>query len=228
MEMDDPLHDMAISLQSMFRLKSNGGSKVRNMKIEQGFCRHLMFSSKEAHGLGRKQSILRRRDRGNVLRWLDFRAISCIPAQLVRRTGPIPRSKWFLIAKELALQRVQFNRPWHILILALKGIELGLSIWWIPLLCIASIKARGRSKHRSDSSISSSKPDGDSELLQILTKLNLCQEDMLNQLALDRSFLLFMQIGKEIILPWRQQREAASVACPPHQILFLKMVEEII
>ena len=35
----------------------------------------------------------------------------------------------------------------------------------------------------------------------MLAKLTLRQEDMLNQMALDRSFLLFLQAGKGSILP---------------------------
>ena len=73
---------------------------------------------------------------------------------------------------------------------------------------------KGRSNHRSDSSTTSSRHEGDSELLMMLAKLTLRQEDMLNQMALDRSFLLFLQADKGSILPdmilaakeWHHQR----------------------
>ena len=60
---------------------------------------------------------------------------------------------------------------------------------------------KGRSKTRSNSSITSSKHEGDSELIQIIARLNLRQEDLLNQMSLDRNFLLFLQIRRESILP---------------------------
>ena len=55
---------------------------------------------------------------------------------------------------------------------------------------------KGRSKNRSDSSTTSSRHDGDSELLMMLAKLSLRQENILNQMALDRSLLLFFP-GRE-------------------------------
>ena len=45
----------------------------------------------------------------------------------------------------------------------------------------------------------------DSSLLIMLAKLTLRQEDQLNQLNVDRIFLLFIQIGKSSILPQLQQ-----------------------
>ena len=59
---------------------------------------------------------------------------------------------------------------------------------------------KGRSKGRYSSSDSSSKADADS-LVQLLTKLCLRQEDVRNQMNLDRSFMLFRQSGKSSILP---------------------------
>lgn len=53
---------------------------------------------------------------------------------------------------------------------------------------------------------------------------------------LDRSFMLFIQAGKGSILPsllmasqeWHLQKQQAGVTCPLRQVLFLKMVEELV
>ena len=95
---------------------------------------------------------------------------------------------------------------------------------------------KGRSKYRSDSSTTSSRHERDSELLMMLAKLTLRQEDMLNQMALDRSFLLFLQAGKGSILPemilaakeWHHQRQNTGVTCSLRQVNFLKVVEILI
>lgn len=72
---------------------------------------------------------------------------------------------------------------------------------------------KGRLKNRSDSSTTSSRQEGDTELLQMIAKLNLRQEDLFNQISMDRSFLLLLQARKDSILPtiifaskeWHQQ-----------------------
>ena len=59
---------------------------------------------------------------------------------------------------------------------------------------------------------------------------------MLNQMALNRSFLLFLQAGKGSILPemilaakeWHHQRQNTGVTCSLHQVNFLKVVEVMI
>ena len=95
---------------------------------------------------------------------------------------------------------------------------------------------KGRSKNRSDSSTTSSRHEGDSELLMMLAKLSLRQEDILNQMALDRNFLLFLQVGKGSILPamilaskeWHQQRQNTGVTYSLRQVNFLKVIEALI
>ena len=94
---------------------------------------------------------------------------------------------------------------------------------------------KGRSKSRSNPS-TSSKHEGDTELLMMLAKLTLRQEDMLNQMALDRNFLLFLQAGRGSILPemilaakeWHHQRQHSGVTCSLRQVNFLKVVEILI
>ena len=84
-----------------------------------------------------------------------------------------------------------------------------------------------------NSSTTSSKYEGDTELLMMLPKLTLRQEDMLNQMALDRSFLLFLQAGRGSILPemilaakeWHHQRQNSGVTCSLRQVNFLEVVE---
>ena len=95
---------------------------------------------------------------------------------------------------------------------------------------------KGRSKHRSNFSDSSRKSEQDASLVQMLAKLCLRQEDMINAMCLDRSFLLFLQAGKGSILPtmltaskeWHTQKQQAGVTCPLRQVLFLKVVEELV
>ena len=95
---------------------------------------------------------------------------------------------------------------------------------------------KGRSKSRSNSSTTSSKHEGDTELLMMLAKLTLRQEDMLNQMALDRSFLLFLQAGRGSILlemilaakEWHHQRQNSGVTCSFRQVNFLKVIELLI
>ena len=70
----------------------------------------------------------------------------------------------------------------------------------------------------------------------MLVKLTLRQEDMINQMALDRSFLLFLQAGRGSILPdmilaakeWHHQRQNTGVICSLRQVNFLKVVENLI
>ena len=67
----------------------------------------------------------------------------------------------------------------------------------------------------------------------MLPKLTLRQEDMLNQMALDRSFLLFLQARRGSILPemilaakeWHHQRQNSGVTCSLRQVNFLEVVE---
>ena len=95
---------------------------------------------------------------------------------------------------------------------------------------------KGRSKHRSNFSDSSRRSEQDASLVQMLAKLCLRQEDMINAMCLDCNFLLFLQAGKGSILPtmltaskeWHTQKQQAGVTCPLRQVLFLKVVEELV
>ena len=88
------------------------------------------------------------------------------------------------------------------------------------------ISGKGRSKGRYNSSDSPSTSE----------RNLLVQEDILNQMNLDRNFMLFIQAGKGSILPsllmasqeWHLQKQQAGVTCPLRQVLFLKMVEELV
>ena len=70
----------------------------------------------------------------------------------------------------------------------------------------------------------------------MLAKWSLHQEYMLNQMAMDRIFLMFNQVGKGSILPslilaskeWHQQWQTVGVTCPLQQVFFLKLMEETI
>ena len=75
----------------------------------------------------------------------------------------------------------------------------------------------------------------DVSLLTMLAKLTLRQEDQLNQLHLDRTFLLFIQLGKSSIFPqllqlsktWHGQREQGKVDRSLRQLMFQSVFEEL-
>ena len=58
---------------------------------------------------------------------------------------------------------------------------------------------RQHGRHRSNKSSSSSDSTGDLTLM--LARLCLRQEDMLNAMSMDRSFIIFLQCGKGNIMP---------------------------
>ena len=62
--------------------------------------------------------------------------------------------------------------------------------------------------------ITFSKQNGDSELLQIIAKLSLRQEDTLNQMSMDKKFLIFIQMEKVSI---HQKKVSIEIECW-HQI----------
>ena len=94
---------------------------------------------------------------------------------------------------------------------------------------------RFRPGRRKSSHLSGSGSVDDSSLLTMLAKLTLRQEDQLNQLNLDRTFLLFIQAGKSSILPqmlqlsktWHGQREQGTVDRPLRQLMFQSVFEEL-
>ena len=87
---------------------------------------------------------------------------------------------------------------------------------------------RSRQGQRKPLHSSGSGSAEDSSLLTMLAKLTLRQEDKLNQLNLDRTFLLFIQAGKSSILPqmlqlsktWHGQRDQGTVDRPLRQLSF--------
>lgn len=72
-------------------------------------------------------------------------------------------------------------------------------------------------------------------LAVILAKLILRQEDQINQMNLDRTFLFFIQADKGSILPkflqlskdWHGQREKSQVTGPLRQLMFQAAFEEL-
>ena len=94
---------------------------------------------------------------------------------------------------------------------------------------------RFRSGQRKSSHSSGSGSVDESTLLGMLSRLTLRQEDQLNQLNLDRTFLLFIQAGKSSILPqllqtsktWHGQREQGKVDRPLRQLMFQSVFEEL-
>ena len=99
----------------------------------------------------------------------------------------------------------------------------------------SSGQQRFRSGQRRSSHSSASGSVDDSTLLGVLARLTLRQEDQLNQLNLDRTFLLFIQAGKSSILPqmlqisktWHGQREQGKVDRPLRQLMFQSVFEEL-
>lgn len=99
----------------------------------------------------------------------------------------------------------------------------------------SSGQQRFRSGQRRSSHSSASGSVDDSTLLGMLARLTLRQEDQLNQLNLDRTFLLFIQAGKSSILPqmlqisktWHGQREQGKVDRPLRQLMFQSVFEEL-
>ena len=75
----------------------------------------------------------------------------------------------------------------------------------------------------------------DGSLITMITKLTLRQEDQLNQLHLDKTFIFFVQAGKGNILPqilkfsrdWHAQRKAGQVTKTLCQHMFQSVFEEL-
>ena len=88
---------------------------------------------------------------------------------------------------------------------------------------------RPHGRHRSNKSSSSSDSTGD-----LLARLCLRQEDMLNAMLMDRSFIVFLQCGKGNIMPlmlqiskdWHHNRQHDGVTQPLRQLLFRTLIEE--
>ena len=90
-----------------------------------------------------------------------------------------------------------------------------------------------RSSRQSSSSPSSSQ-DGD--LIQMIARLSLRQEDLLNQMSLDRSFVVFLQCGKGSVMhqllqsskDWHNKRQTQGVNQPLRTSMFTTFIEELI
>ena len=59
----------------------------------------------------------------------------------------------------------------------------------------------GREQRKGNSSSSASTSDGRDDLLLMVARLTLRQEDTLNQLGLDTSLMMFLQCGRGSIMP---------------------------
>lgn len=88
--------------------------------------------------------------------------------------------------------------------------------------------------NRQSSSSASSTQDGD--LLQMIAGLSLRQEDLLNQMFLDRSFVVFFQCGKGSVMPqllqtskdWRNKRQTEGGNQPLRTLMFTTLIEDFI
>ena len=91
-------------------------------------------------------------------------------------------------------------------------------------------KGQRKPSRSSDSDLG----DGGS-LISMIAKLTLRQEDQFNQLHLDKSFIFFVQAGKDSILPlmlklskdWHGQRESGQVTTSLRQHIFRAVFEEL-
>ena len=92
-----------------------------------------------------------------------------------------------------------------------------------------------RKGQRKPSRSSASDLGEDGSLISMLAKLTLRQEDQLNQIHLDKSFIFFVQAGKGSILPlmlktskdWHGQRESGQVTTSLRQHMFRSGFEEL-
>ena len=81
-----------------------------------------------------------------------------------------------------------------------------------------------------------SSPDGRDDLLLMVARLTLRQEDTLNQLSLDTSMMVFLQCGRGSIMPslletgriWNSQRQNGDVSTSLRQTMFLTVFQELI
>ena len=98
----------------------------------------------------------------------------------------------------------------------------------------SSDRRPARKGQRKPSRSSASDLGEDGSLISMLAKLTLRQEDQLNQIHLDKSFIFFVQAGKGNILPlmlktskdWHGQREAGQLNTSLRQHMFRSVFEE--
>ena len=99
----------------------------------------------------------------------------------------------------------------------------------------SSDRRPARKGQRKPSRSSASDLGEDGNLISMLAKLTLRQEDQLNQIHLDKSFIFFVQAGKGNILPlmlktskdWHGQRESGQVTTSLRQHMFRSVFEEL-
>ena len=99
----------------------------------------------------------------------------------------------------------------------------------------SSDRRPARKGQRKPSRSSASDLGEDGSLISMLAKLTLRQEDQLNQIHLDKSFIFFVQAGKGSILrlmlktskDWHGQREAGQVNTSLRQHMFRSVFEEL-
>ncbi|CAK9108805.1 unnamed protein product [Durusdinium trenchii] len=76
----------------------------------------------------------------------------------------------------------------------------------------------------------------DGDLIQMIARLSLRQEDLLNQMSLDRSFVVFLQCGKGSVMhqllqsskDWHNKRQTQGVNQPLRTSMFTTFIEELI
>ena len=99
----------------------------------------------------------------------------------------------------------------------------------------SSDRRPARKGQRKPSRSSASDLGEDGNLISMIAKLTLRQEDQLNQIHLDKSFIFFVQAGKGSILPlmlktskdWHGQRELGQVTTSLRQHMFRSVFEEL-
>ncbi|CAK8993738.1 unnamed protein product, partial [Durusdinium trenchii] len=99
----------------------------------------------------------------------------------------------------------------------------------------SSDRRPARKGQRKPSRSSASDLGQDGNLISMIAKLTLRQEDQLNQIHLDKSFIFFVQAGKGSILPlmlktskdWHGQRELGKVTTSLRQHMFRSVFEEL-
>ncbi|CAK9082685.1 unnamed protein product [Durusdinium trenchii] len=102
-------------------------------------------------------------------------------------------------------------------------------------LCKTSQNGGGGQGQRKPSRSSASDLGEDASLISMLAKLTLRQEDQLNQIHFDKSFIFFVQAGKGSLLPlmlktskdWHGQRESGQVTASLRQHMFRSVFEEL-
>ena len=104
-------------------------------------------------------------------------------------------------------------------------------------LSSGGMTTHGREPRKRNSSSSASASDGrDHDLLMMVARLSLRQEDLLNQMSLDCGLMMFLQCGRGSVMPtlletgrqWNQQRQNGDVTMSLRQTIFLTIFQELI